>query len=402
MKLWWALAAGAACAGVALGAGRAAAPGTSAAPYAQWKNGPPADASYFPIAVWLQDPKNARRYREAGINLYVGLWKGPTEAQLAALREAGMRVICAQNAVGLAHRDDPTIVGWMHDDEPDNAQPVVDPKTGERSWGPPVPPERVVADYHRLRAADPSRPILLNLGQGVANDDWKGRGPGAKREDYLTYVKGADIVSFDVYPVAGIDREDGANFLWYVPKGVDRLREWTGDRKPVWNCTECTGISTGKRGATPEQVRAEVWMSLIHGSRGLVYFVHEFKPKFREAALLEEPEMLAAVTAINREIRGLAPVLNAPTRRDRATVRSEAEAVPISLMVKERRGAIYLFAVGMRNAPTRGEFTVRGVADTATAEVLGENRTIPVRAGRFSDAFGPYDVRHYRIRESKR
>jgi hypothetical protein len=45
-----------------------------------WKNGPSVDPNYFPIAVWLQDPKNAGRYKPAGINLYVGLWRGPTEA----------------------------------------------------------------------------------------------------------------------------------------------------------------------------------------------------------------------------------------------------------------------------------------------------------------------------------
>ncbi|MCS6863341.1 MAG: hypothetical protein NZT92_23790, partial [Abditibacteriales bacterium] len=92
--------------------------------YALWKNGPPSDPSYFPIAVWLQDPKNAPRFKAAGINLYVGLWRGPTEAQLAALKAAGMPVICEQNRVGLAHKDDPIIVGWMHGDEPDNAQPI--------------------------------------------------------------------------------------------------------------------------------------------------------------------------------------------------------------------------------------------------------------------------------------
>jgi hypothetical protein len=68
--------------------------------YARWKNGPPADPGYFPIAVWLQDPSNARRFQAAGINLYVGLWKGPTEEQLAALKAAGMPVICERNAVG--------------------------------------------------------------------------------------------------------------------------------------------------------------------------------------------------------------------------------------------------------------------------------------------------------------
>jgi hypothetical protein len=54
-------------------------------PYGKWKNGPPADPGYFPIAVWLQDPVNAAQYKAAGINLYVGLWDGPTDQQLGEL-----------------------------------------------------------------------------------------------------------------------------------------------------------------------------------------------------------------------------------------------------------------------------------------------------------------------------
>jgi hypothetical protein len=370
----------------------------SAAPYGQWKHGPPADPGYFPIAVWLQDPKNAPRFQQGGINLYVGLWQGPREDQLAALKAAGMRVICAQNKVGLAHRDDPIIVGWMHDDEPDNAQAVIDPVTGQRSWGPPVPPKQVVADYEKLRAADPTRPVLLNLGQGVANDEWKGRGPGARLDDYKTYVKGADIVSFDVYPVAGIDKPDGENYLWYVAKGVERLTGWTEGKKTIWNCIECTRISNEKAKATPHQVRAEVWMSLIHGSQGLIYFVHQFKPTFIEAALLEDPEMLKAVTAINQQIKELAPVLNQPTLKDAVQVQSSAPDVPIAAMIKRHAGATYLFAVGMRNGPTTGTFTLRGLPARATATVLGENRRVPVRNGRFEDRFGAHDVRLYAIR----
>ena len=117
--------------------------------YAQWSHGPSSDPSYFPIAVWLQDPRNALAYKRAGINLYVGLWQGPTESQLAALKKAGMPVICHQNRVGLAHRDDPTIVGWMHGDEPDNAQEVRDPNTGRRGYG---AADSTVADHRRLRA----------------------------------------------------------------------------------------------------------------------------------------------------------------------------------------------------------------------------------------------------------
>lgn len=55
--------------------------------YAQWKNGLSRDPGYFPLAVWLQAPENAPRYREAGINLYIGLWQGPTREQIDELNQ---------------------------------------------------------------------------------------------------------------------------------------------------------------------------------------------------------------------------------------------------------------------------------------------------------------------------
>ncbi len=358
---------------------------------------PLADPALFPIAVWLQDPHQAGKYKAAGINLYVALWKGPTDAQLKDLTAAGMPVICEQNRVALAHKDDPIIIAWMHGDEPDNAQEIVDRATGKRRYGPPVPPARIVAEYQALRAADSTRPIMLNLGQGVANDEWLGRGPGASLDDYPAYVRGADIVSFDVYPVAGLDRPDSAQLLWYVAKGLDRLAKWTGGRQRVWNCIECTHISNPKAKATPHQVRAEVWMSLVHGSRGLIYFVHQFKPRFNEHALLDDPEMLAAVTAINAQIRELAAVLNSPEVSGLARVRSSNTDVPIDLATRQHGKTTYVFAVAMRNSPARGGFEIKGLAPLATAAVLGEQRRITIKEGRFEDDFRPYDVHLYAI-----
>lgn len=46
-------------------------------PYAQWTQGPSTDPSFFPIGVWLQAPSNATRFKEAGINVFVGRWEGP-------------------------------------------------------------------------------------------------------------------------------------------------------------------------------------------------------------------------------------------------------------------------------------------------------------------------------------
>jgi hypothetical protein len=303
-----------------------------------------------------------------------------------------MPVICAQNQVGLAHRDDPIIVGWMHGDEPDNAQSLGQGK----GYGPPVRPQKVIDDYATWRRADPSRPVLLNLGQGVANDTWHGRGAGAKQSDYLEYVKGGDIVSFDIYPVASA-LPDVHGKLWMVALGVDRLRRWSNDECIIWNCIECTRIHNLEATPTPHDVRAEVWMSLIHGSRGLIYFVHQFKPRFIEAGLVADAEMLGEVTAINTQIHELAPVLNSPTIAGAVAVEASNPDVPIDTMVKHYGDATYLFAVAMRGAETTATFTFQDGPEAATAEVLGEGRSVKVTARAFTDHFGPYDVQLYRV-----
>jgi Zn ribbon nucleic-acid-binding protein len=380
--------------GPARGAERA---GTATSAYAQWKHGPGAGADYFPIAVWGQDPKNAARFEAAGFNLYVGLWKGPTEEQLGALTRARMPVICSQNEVGLAHKEDPIIVGWMRGDEPDNARSLGEGK----GYGPPIAPEKVIRDYAAIQQADPSRPVLLNLGPGVANDAWHGRGPGAKQSDYLDYVKGGDIISFDIYPAAST-APDVAGKLWLVALGVDRLKTWSEGKRILWNCIECTHIQAADHKATPQEVRAEVWMSIVHGSRGLIYFVHQFQPRFIEAGLLADEEMLQAVTAINKELQALAPVLNSADLTGAVEAFPADPEVPVDVLAKQHEGATYLFAVAMRPGATTVRFTLRSGPEAGRATVVGEGRELPVAGGRFEDHFDPYQVHIYRITQAER
>jgi hypothetical protein len=362
--------------------------------YAQWKNSFPSDPGFFPIAVWLQDPRNAARYKEAGVNTYVALWKGPTEAQLTQLKAAGMFLVCEQSKTALANKDNPLIVGWMHGDEPDNAQA----KQGG-GYGPPVPPEKIAADYQKLKQADPTRPVMLNLGQGVAWDRWYGRGVRTnKPEDYPQYMAGGDIISFDIYPVAH-NSPEVRNQLWFVARGVERLSKWSEGRKIVWNCLECTYIGDDQK-AGPRQIRAEAWMAIVHGSTGFIWFVHEFKPKFKEAAILEDLTNLAAVTAVNKEVAGLAAVINSPAIEG-AKVESSNKEVPVAITARRHGGATYVFAVAMRDGKTKAAFRLAGISGAAKAQVLGENRQISVADGRFEDSFGGYDVHLYRIDEKK-
>lgn len=367
------------------------APQESASPYSTWTHGPPTDPAYFPVAVWLQSTGNAAKYKEAGINTYVALWKAPDQPQLDALKALGMKLVCHQNEFGLKQKGDPTIIAWMHGDEPDNAQS----KPGG-GYGPPIPPEKIVADYRKIREADPTRPVLLNLGQGVAWDQWIGRGVRTNHpEDYPEYLKGGDIVSFDIYPAVH-DHKDIAGKLHKVPDGVDRLHRWGEGKKIVWNCIEASRIDNEKTKPTVPQIRSEVWMSLIHGSTGLIYFVHQFKPRFIEASLLQDADLLAGVTAINRQIQALAPVLNSPTIAGGATATTSGPGAPVDAMVKRHGDATYVFAAAMRDQGTKASFEVKGAK--GSVEVLGENRTIALKDGKFDDDFKPYDVHLYRIK----
>jgi hypothetical protein len=298
-------------------------------------------------------------------------------------------MICSQNAFALAHLDDPTIIAWMHGDEPDNAQ-----SQGQgKGYGPPISPEKIIADYEQIRAKDSSRPVLLNLGQGVAYDNYIGRGVRRNHpEDYAEYVKGCDIASFDIYPVVNESREVEGK-LEFVPRGVERLKKWAGDSRRVWNCIECTHISSENK-ATPEQVRSEVWMSLIQGSQGIIYFVHQFKPNFREAALMDDPEMLKAITALNHQITELAPVLNSPSETNLLKASGSQQ---IATMTKRKGDELYIFAADMENSPAKVSFEI-AKTDSATVEVLGESRSLTASAGKFEDDFTGYGVHLYRIR----
>jgi hypothetical protein len=172
--------------------------------------------------------------------------------------------------------------------------------------------------------------------------------------------------------------------------------------KVVWNCIECTHISNPGTKATPDQIRAEVWMALIHGSRGLIYFVHQFKPEFKEAALLDDAENLAAVTSINHQIQELAAVLNSPTIRDgvklTAVVKSENAGSPrIAAMQKRLGKSVYLFTVNMVNESVQGSISLASLSGLRSVRVLGEQREISMRQGEFTDEFKPHQVHLYSI-----
>ncbi len=353
--------------------------------------------SFFPVAVWLQSPENAMKYKQdGGINMYTGLWKQLDEKQFHLLKDAGIKLICNQNEFGLAHKTDPTIFGWMNGDEPDNAQW----NSQTKSYDPCIKPELIIGQYNNVKKKDPDHPYYLNLGQGVSYTGWVGRGECKGRTDLYAianngYLKGCDIASFDIYPVNSNDPNVNGN-LWMVAKGIDSLRVWCNDSKPVWTWIETTRIGKDSpRKPTPKEVKTQVWMALIHGAKGIGYFCHSFYPESDEAALLHDKTMLTELKQINNQITSLVPVLNSKSQSHSATVICINKNATIDMMIKNYENSNYLFAVGMRNEPTNAIFKIN---TGKNVEVVGENRTIVFTNGQFNDHFDGYDVHIYKIR----
>lgn len=355
------------------------------------------DPDFFPIAVWVQSYTNAEVYKANGINMFVGIWGGLNQEKLDAFKKAGIKIICDQNEFGLNNLAEPAIYAWMHGDEPDNAQW----NRAENKYDPCVDPAKIIKSYEEIKKKDPSRPVYINLGQGVAYINYNGRGACRGNIDSYKvstngYLKGCDIASFDIYPVNNRDKESGGN-LWYVAKGIDNLREWTDYSKPAWCWIESTKIhENSPRKPTPAEVKSEIWMALIHGANGYGFFCHSFTkdPPQDEAAFLHDKEMISAMKDVNLQVTSLARVLNSPTTKGYASVNSSNAEVPVDIMTKNTGKTNYVFAVAMRTGTTKAEFTVR---TGKKAEVLGENRTIKIKKGKFSDDFSSYAVHLYKI-----
>jgi hypothetical protein len=210
---------------------------------------------------------------------------------------------------------------------------------------------------------------------------------------------------------------------------------------------------------TPPEVRAAVWQSLIAGARGIVYFNHSFGGSAETQHILRDgadpsspyAPIRSVVTATNSEIQALAPVLNSPTVSSgwsqgpgtTAMVKWEAAGTGSTAKKKKKKkcksgkqkkkcgkkkhrraaeakkkrcrssgkhkkckrkkkkarqapGRLYVFA-GSAGGPVQGRFSLPCVGDAA-ATVVGENRSVPVRDGSFSDRFADGNAIHiYRI-----
>lgn len=170
-------------------------------------------------------------------------------------------------------------------------------------------------------------------------------------------------------------------------------------------------------------------MTIIHGSRGLLYFVHQFAPVQEEDSIFhpEHANVKSAVARTNMQVAALARVLNTPSVGNGVRAASSSAHAAVNVLLKRYGGCTFLLAINdglpqnqtpyanpleetslfcrdssacadpiakaggaLSMSPagaTTATFTLRDFPAHATAIVLGEKRQIPVSNGVFSDVF---------------
>lgn len=377
--------------------------------FKRFPNSLPIDPSYFPIGVWkesLTDPADAPKDRAVLINTYV---------ELTGNSDVGF----ATNVGSFALTDEPLAgaTGRVLSDEVDMWA-----RGGSAEWTGSWPglgeicrPANLGCGFtvqrELLKALPQQTLVYSNYGKGVTF--WEGA------ENAATFLNDfQDVVSADNYwftdpficgpgeggavLAGGKELESGkcrlaANYGWTVSKLRSLITPALS--KPVWAFVEVGHPFTENEAPTitgPE-IRAAVWSSLIHGARGIVYFNHSFGGDCQTQHILRDAcgeEIRPWVTAVNRQITGLAPVLNAPFL-DGAL----AHGAGVDAAVKIHGGNLYVFAGSAQADPQTAEFSLgclRGAAVTAT--VLDEDRTVAISNGDFRDTFENGNAVHlYRI-----
>jgi hypothetical protein len=286
-------------------------------------------AAIFPRMVWRQCPNYYPESIGSGINLFLGVSCADADEQLTKLHGKALSVVDAKtpNVSG------PGLVGWHL---PDEADVTVG---GAENLPAPKAPGRVtfltLTDHFSQYTAPPAN------GKGI----------------YPALFARADVIGFDTYPVEVRCKIEQIDNVYWLQRELVQLTggkptyQWI-EAGPMEHCLE-------NEDPTPAVVRAETWLAIAGGARGIGYFPDWWVPEIR-----------SEVRLVNREIVALAPALLSPVVRSSWSVES-----PVRVGARRYNGATYVIAVNTSTAPATASFTVTGLAGRKL-RVFGDGRSV--------------------------
>ena len=304
---------------------------------------------YFPLLVLAQCPSGYDASLAAGITLYAENACGGIADQAAALAGRALSLTKADEA-GIGGSG---VIGWYYPDEPD-----LKDITGDGL--PQFPSQAATGRLSVLTLSNHfySRTQALPAGRGV----------------YPGLVARADVVGFDLYPLQEFCSTD---WLPDVATAQRELVALAGGR-PTFQWIESSTWRCHRPSlrVTPATIRAESWLAVAGGARGLGYFPADWPA-----------ESTPGISAVAKEVAALGAGLLAPD----APVSPEA---PVIAAGRAANGALYVIAVNPTERAVRAAIDVPGLAGRK-ATVVGEGRTVGAEGNRLTDTFAPLAAHLY-------
>ncbi len=305
---------------------------------------------FFPRMVWKECPWLYGSSLAAGINLFVGNGCGGAREQLDALAGRAFSVIDAAQAADVGGRG---TVGWYLPDEADLHQ-------GAASL-PALPPSRQSRRVTFLTLSNHFFSAAAQL-------------PGG-RAAYPALIARAEMIGFDLYPLQIWCRRGVLHATYEAQRELVALAAG----KPTFQWIEagqmevCLGLEP-----SAATVRAETWLAIAGGARGIGWFPDNWKP-----------DVAAAIAAASREIASLAPALLAPE----VPVDFD-QSSPVKAGARRYNGATYVIAANSSTSRAQAKFNMPGLK-ARSMQVYGENRSVPVSKGTIKDYFRGLAVHVY-------
>lgn len=304
---------------------------------------------FFPLLVLAQCPSGYEHSLPAGITLYVENPCGGIADQTAALGGRALSVTSADEA-GIGGRG---VIGWYYPDEPDLKR-----ITGDRL--PQFPTQAATGRLSVLTLSNHfySRTDPLAEGRGV----------------YPGLIARSDVVGFDLYPLQEFCRADWLPDVAAAQRELVQLAagrptfQWI--EASTWHCR-----SPALR-VTPTTIRAESWLAVAGGARGLGFFPADWPA-----------ESTPGIAAVSREVTALAAGLLAPDAPASASA-------PVVAAARTANGALYVIAVNPTRKRVVSKVRAPGLAGRPLT-VVGEGRTVTARGDAIADSFAPLAVHLY-------
>jgi len=320
---------------------------------------------FFPVMLIDQCSSDAaQRARQFGINLVLNESCPGTTAtqQLGSIGRKSLAVL----PVAAGALRGPTLAGWAFPDEPEG-----------NGW---TPESLQRAHPYRRGSADGLLSFITT-------------GPGFYRSSYTPtnipvgtygqFARLADVAGFDLYPLAHCSRDLGA--VYDAQLAFNKL----AGNMPTFQWIE-TGPSRstycGGYQMTRAELRAEVWLAIAGGARGIGYFTHTWSPNHN--AFDVSPKLQRTIKKTSDLIAAVRLGLLGDT------VLSGANSGNIKVVARRSGDRVYVFAVNAQPSQMVAQVTVPRLGD-GRLQVFGEKRSTTVRDHRFIDTWKPLAVHVY-------